>query len=168
MMRLRFAHLNPHRLMQRTISFAVLVFVAASVRLLAADCFAQLMAARNLKWNWECDWSFLNECFRPIRRSAGNSNERDRNINRVGFHDDERGGILPAAPGLAVRMWEDDWKSHRESFLNVSSADKMHSSTLNHSCSPAEIRAFDLRILAQRGAVVLQSDSSGFENVAVI
>ena len=25
--------------------------------------FAQLMAARNLKWNWECDWNFLNAAY---------------------------------------------------------------------------------------------------------
>lgn len=29
----------------------------------ALIAFAQLMAARNLKWNWECDWNFLNAAY---------------------------------------------------------------------------------------------------------
>jgi hypothetical protein len=29
----------------------------------ALVAFAQLMAARNLKWNWQCDWSFLNAAY---------------------------------------------------------------------------------------------------------
>src|SRR5687767_9738838 len=29
----------------------------------AVVAFAQLMAARNLKWNWQCDWSFLNAAY---------------------------------------------------------------------------------------------------------
>lgn len=29
----------------------------------ALIAFAQIMAARNLKWNWECDWNFLNAAY---------------------------------------------------------------------------------------------------------
>ena len=29
----------------------------------ALIAFAQAMAARNLRWNWECDWNFLNAAY---------------------------------------------------------------------------------------------------------
>lgn len=104
-MKLRFAQLHPRWILEYSILLAAVFWVAAAVRLTAAECasntpdlhlaiathsedrhhattpnyctnkisyvnsrngliaFAQLMAARGLAWNWECDCNFLNAAY---------------------------------------------------------------------------------------------------------